>query len=134
MDKRWMYVAIVAVVVVVLVVSLWSRFSKSASSSGLSDKDVARRVLQAASRWSVTAEDTKSPILALVHTVTAKAYTNVLREIMTEQDIASHFRVDSKMMLQSLESREAKILRKIAIAAPKLLPEGEHIGRTGWIG
>jgi allantoicase len=132
-NKRWIIIA-VGIVVVLLVVSLATRFWGGSNTTGSVDKHVARRVLQAASRWSVTGEETKNPILALVHTVTAKAYTHVLRELMPEHDIARHFRVDSKMMLQSLETREAKLLRKISAAAPKLIPEGEHIGRTGWIG
>lgn len=132
-SKQWIAAA-VAIVAVVLVASLVARFWGGANAAGAADRHTAQRVLQAASRWSVTGEETKNPVLALVHTVTAKAYVNVLRELMSEHDIARHFRVDSKMMLQSLEKREAKLLRKISAAAPKLIPEGEHIGRTGWIG
>jgi ERCC4-type nuclease len=130
-NNKWILPAAV-IVAIVVVASVFSRFWERSSTSDI-DKTTAQRLLQAASKWSVTAEQTTNPLLALIHTVNAKTYVFVLRELMSEHDVAQHFSVDTKKMLESLESRETQLIRKISAISPKLIPEGEHAGRTGWI-
>lgn len=133
MDKsRLVFLAVI--VALVVVVAIGSRVASSTSQTALPKvTETGARLLKASSKWSVVAEETKSPLLSLIHVETAKAYVNALRDLMTDAECISHFRSDPKKMLQSLEKREQKLLRKISAAAPGIIPEGEHIARTGWV-
>lgn len=121
------------VVVVIIVISIVSRISMSWTGSTPDTIDKASRILRAASQWSVTAEQDKNPVLALMHNTTAKTYVNALREMLPDAEIANALKVDAKDMLQKIEKMEQKIHRKIAAVAPALIPNGQFTGRTGWV-
>jgi hypothetical protein len=123
------------VMLVVVVVALISRYmSVGGDRAPPKIAETGSRLLKAASKWSVMAQETKSTLISLMHIEAAKTYVHALRDLMSDSESVSRFRTDPKKMLQSLERREQKLLRKIAAAAPTLIPDGEHIGRTGWIG
>ena len=121
------------VIVLIIVISIVSRISMSWTGSNPDTIDKAGRILRAASQWSVTAEQDKNPVLALMHNTAAKTYVNALREMLPDAEIASALKVDAKDMLQKIEKMEQKIHRKIAAVAPALIPDGQFTGRTGWV-
>jgi hypothetical protein len=129
----WVIVAVA--LALVLGISLLSKISTGVSNpvskEALQQTDL---VLKAANKWALMAQQDSNVIMSLMHICYAKAYVEMLRRILHDNQIAQAHKVDMRDLEEKMNLIEQNTLARIAQQAPALMPEGEFAVRTGWLG
>lgn len=132
-QKAWIITTLVVlgILVLALLAKVSSGTSRKLPKQTLSS---AEKLLKASSKWAFTAEQDKNPLMALMHISYALAYSNALREILTDLEIQQATGVDIREHVDSMETRQRHIVTKLGDKCPKVRPEGGFAVTSGWLG
>jgi hypothetical protein len=129
------WIVFAVAVAVVLLISLLSKISTGVSTpvskEALQQTDL---ILKAANKWALMAQQDSNVVMSLMHICYAKAYVEMLRRILHDNQVAQAHQVNMRDLEEKMNNIEQSALARIAQQAPGLMPEGEFAVRTGWLG
>jgi hypothetical protein len=119
----------------ILIISLLSKISTGVSTpvskEALQQTDM---ILKAANKWALMAQQDSNVVMSLMHICYAKAYVEMLRRILHDNQVAQAHQVNMRDLEEKMNNIEQSALARISQQAPGLMPEGEFAVRTGWLG
>jgi hypothetical protein len=124
-------VAVGAVLLISLLSKISTGVSTPVSKEALQQTDL---ILKAANKWALMAQQDSNVVMSLMHICYAKAYVEMLRRILHDNQVAQAHQVNMRDLEEKMNNIEQSALARIAQQAPGLMPEGEFAVRTGWLG
>lgn len=122
------------VVGVVFLISILSKWTESSTPhySNRFQKQI-KGILEQASRWHVLSKQDSNPVLSVVHADYALAYANLLRQMVSEDDLSRLTDTNISEFVYLLEEDQKKAIQGISDQCPHVKPEGTYAINSGWI-
>lgn len=130
--ESWRYGIIVLLVILVIVLlAKWVSSRKSLTADNIGKL---KHVLQESARWQAMCKQDKNPAFAFMHANYAVAYANVVRLLMTDDDIRASVGMNMQEFLMQLDQTQQACLQELTHRCSEIQPDNEYAITTGWIG
>lgn len=122
------------VIGIIFVISILSKWTESSTPNYTNrfQKQI-KSILEQASRWHVLSKQDSNPVLSIVHADYALAYVNILRQMLSEEDLARLTDTNISEFIYLLEEDQKKAIQHISDQCPHVKPEGTYAINSGWI-
>ena len=110
--------------------------SASPPEAGISRRagnETLKTLVQEAARYAALSDQDSSPMMALVHTVYAKAYVNAARDLADDATIVRVCKVNAAELLQAASRKHLDAMKRVNAGCPALAVSSDVANMTGWL-
>ena len=129
--ETWRYGIIV--LLIILVIALLAKWVSSRQSLTADNISKLRHVLQESSRWQAVCRQDKNVSFAFMHANYAVAYANVVRLLMTDENIRTSTGINMQEFMMQLDGTQQTCFQELIHRCPEIQPENQYAITTGWL-
>lgn len=119
------------IIILIVTISLLSKWSENKCYSKPFLKKV-KSLIEQATRWNAMAQQDSNPILQLIHCSYALSYTQMTRNIVSDQDIENITGIDINELIYYLEECQSYAIKNMGQQCPKIKIDGVYSLGSGW--
>ena len=129
--ESWRYGIIV--LMVILIIALLAKWVSSRQSYSNDMVRQIKHVLSEAARWQAMCQQDQNVAMALMHANYAVAYVNVVRQLMTDENIRNSAGVNMQEFVMQLHETQQRCLQALSQICPAVQPDNQYAMTTGWL-
>jgi hypothetical protein len=130
--ESWRYGIIV--LLVILGVAMLAKWVGSRQTVSAEYGHKLKHVVQESARWQAICRQDQNVAFAFMHANYAVAYANVVRLLMTDENIRSATGMNMQEFLMELDGTQQQCFQELIKRGPDLQPENQYAITTGWLG